>query len=294
MYTYRMIQCKECGFECSAANALSYHLRNHTLTYVDYIVKYDYTGQWPCCECGKKLSFKKGGFPRFCSKSCSSTYANGMSGRIGENSPNHGKKRTEEQLKNYSKGAEKRWQEHGDMLREMMKMSEYRKAQNEAQLKSYKTSKHALHVSEGLYRFWAVDSNLTRRLRSEMSTRAVKSLNENKIGPHAPFRAEHKYNPFTDAEEYMHSSYETLFLDVCIAKNYPVTKDHKIQIEYVQPDNSRHLYVPDFYGFEDRTLYEIKGRSNEIDEAKWAAAREWCEQRGWMFVVLFEQDITCE
>lgn len=122
-----MITCKECGHECSAANALGYHLRTHGLTYADYVVKHEHNGTWPTCKCSKRLELKKGGFGRFCGKSCASSGDDNGMGRLkGEMSPNHGKVRTPEQLVNYSKGSRKRWKRHGERLRAMMQTPEYK------------------------------------------------------------------------------------------------------------------------------------------------------------------------
>ncbi len=284
-----MINCKECGIECGSSSGLSYHVRTHGMAYIDYIVKHEHGGTWPNCTCGVKLSYKRGGFPRFCSKSCAASGANNpMHGKKGENCPNYGLKRSDEQLKNYSLGAKKRWEIHGDMLRNMMKTSEYREAQSKANLHSYKTSNRAKKVSESIRRFWAT-SPFAATLRKEASDRAVRLLAENKIGPHAPFKTEWKLNPWTGKQEYMHSSWETAFLDTCISRDYPVTKDHNITIPYRHPDGSTHTYVPDFYSFEDRVLYEVKGRYDETDIVKWEAADVWCKSHGMTFQCLFSE-----
>ena len=125
--------------------------------------------------------------------------------------------------------------------------------------------------------------------RKNLTRRNLEMLEQGLIGPHAPFKTQWKLNPFTGAEEYMHSSWETAFLDTCISRGYPVTKNHGITIPYTHPDGSVHTYVPDFYAFEDRTLYEVKGRHDEVDVVKWEAARSFCAGRDWKFQVLFEE-----
>jgi hypothetical protein len=282
-----MIKCRECGHECSATNALGYHLRKHGISYTDYVVKHEHSGVWPTCKCGKRLEHKKGGFPRYCSVKCSSSgESNGMHGLRGEKSPNWGLKRTEEQLKNYSEGALKRWQLHGEKLREMMKSDEYRQAQSEANRYSYANSDRAEKVSKSVREFWST-SPLAATLRLAASDRAVRLLAEGKIGPSAPFKQEWKRNPWTGADEWMHSSWESAFMDAAIARGYEVRKDHGITIPYTHPDGSERTYVPDFYAPEDRVLYEVKGRWDAADIAKWEAAQAWCHSRGWEFCVLF-------
>ena len=288
-----METCKECNQQFSSRIALSYHLRDHNIKYVDYLVKHEYGGTWPTCSCGKKLVRKPAGFPRYCSKSCASSGTNNpMHGRIGENSPIYGIKRTEDQLKNYSEGARKRWHVHGDKLRKMMSTEEYKKANSEGQKQSYIKNPDLKRIrSEGVNKFWS-SSPLAESLRKEASERAVKLLSQGLIGPQAPFKTEWKRNPWTGQDEYMHSSWESAFMDACIARGYPITKDHNITIPYTHPDGTQRTYVPDFYGFEDRVLYEVKGRHDEVDDAKWSAALEWCKSKGMRFECLFENDLS--
>lgn len=282
-----MIICKECGYQCSAQNALGYHLRSHNLSYPHYIVKHEYDNVWPHCHCGIKLPYKKGGFSRFCSKSCAFSGTNNpMSGKTGEKSPNYGLKRTKEQLKNYSEGAKKRWEIHGDKLRDMMKTEEYSKANSKGQKQSYVKNPDLKRVrSNGVNRFWA-ESPLAPILREDASQRAIKLLAENKIGPQAPFKRETLISPWTGEEEHMHSSWESIFFQSCIARQYEVTKNHGIVIPYKHPNGTQRNYIPDFYACEDRTLYEVKGRHDEVDDAKWSAAKDYCDRIGWGFVVM--------
>ena len=286
-----MITCKECGYECSAQNALGYHLRSHGLTYAEYVVKHEYDNVWPHCHCRIKLPYKKGGFSRFCSKSCAFSGTNNpMSGKTGDKSPIFGLKRTEEQLKNYSEGAKKRWEIHGDKLRDMMNTTSYKNSQSLANKKSYATTDRAKKISKSVNRFWA-ESPLAPILREEASQRAIALLAENKIGPRAPFKRETLISPWTGEEEHMHSSWESIFFQSCIARQYEVTKNHGIVIPYKHPNGTQRNYIPDFYACEDRTLYEVKGRHDEVDDAKWLAARKYCDRIGWGFVVMLSPEI---
>ena len=282
-----MITCKECGHECSAQNALGYHLRSHNLLYPDYIVKHEYNGNWPHCHCGTKLRYKKGGFSRSCSKSCAVTGTNNpMSGKTGDKSPIYGLKRTPEQLKNYSDGAKKRWEIHGEKIRKSRKSESYRKLHSDSQKLSYVKNPDLKRIrSEGVNRFWA-ESPLAPILRQEASDRAVQLLAENKIGPQAPFKRETLINPWTGEEEHMHSSWESIFFQSCVEREYEVTKNHGIVIPYNHPDGTVRNYIPDFFGKEDKVLYEVKGRHDAVDEAKWDAAKIFCEKRKWWFVVM--------
>lgn len=92
-----------------------------------------------------------------------------------------------------------------------------------------------------------------------------------------------------------------------------------IVIEYVSPvDNRRHRYFPDMWAklkSKDGTIktllievkplkqtrkpegkrrtkrYLIEEATYLINQAKWAAAREYCKKRGWEFVVMTEKSI---
>jgi hypothetical protein len=114
--------------------------------------------------------------------------------------------------------------------------------------------------------------------RKLQSSRACDLLEQGKIGPQAPYRTEWKLNPFTGQEEYMHSSWETRFLNECIERNIPVTKQHGIRIPYVDPNGVERVYVPDFLTLDRATLYEVKGHETGTDREKWRATMTWCIQ----------------
>ena len=143
--------------------------------------------------------------------------------------------------------------------------------------------------SEAMAHFWS-SSPFASALRADASARAVKLLEEGKIGPQAPFKTEWILNPFTGEQEFMHSSWESSFLLACIARGYHVTKSHGVTIPYKHPDGTERTYIPDFYAPEDRVLYEVKGRHDEVDEAKWEAAEAYCRKQGWKFEILFEEE----
>lgn len=87
----------------------------------------------------------------------------------------------------------------------------------------------------------------------------------------------------------MHSSWERVFLEECIANDVPVTKSHSIRIPYVDPAGVERQYVPDFITTDDcqeRLMFEVKGLRDESTNAKDAAARQWCQENGYEFVVI--------
>ena len=122
--------------------------------------------------------------------------------------------------------------------------------------------------------------------RKAAQDRAIRLLEEGKIGPQAPFKAEWKFNPFTQQDEYMHSSWETRFLDECVERDHPVTKKHEIRIAYTDPNGIQHIYVPDFLSVSGSQLFEVKGQETPIDEIKYNAASSWCTQNSKEFCVV--------
>lgn len=282
------ISCKECNvLVANSNNVLARHLRKvHQLEYDLYVVKHEYNDIWPVCKCGcnTKLKWHKGGFPTFASKSCASKKENnGMYGRKGKDSPNTGKVRTEAHKKNYSRAATIRWAGPvGDVVRAIIASDEYKAKQRAAQLHVYQTTDRLQKTRESVIRFWN-ESPLADEARKKIREASFRSLeNGKKLGD--MFKTEWKMNPFTGKEEYMHSSWETRFLDECVNDNIPVTKVHKIRIPY-RYKKRKHEYMPDFVCEELSIVFEIKGWKTDIDVAKWKAAKRWCLRNGYVFVV---------
>jgi hypothetical protein len=261
--------CKECEQEFESKEFVFRHLRCHKMSSQEYVLKWKYNNCIPLCSCGcngkNNWNVSLRDFTRF-------IHGHHAHGRI---------KSDEEKAKIGKKNSEnmKRWMsKHPDVAFKKGRLMNQATLTPEVQRKK----------SEAMARFWS-SSPFASLLRKEASARAVKLLEAGIIGPHAPFKTEWKFNPFTGQEEFMHSSWETSFLEAAITKGYHVTKSHGITIPYTHPDGSQRTYVPDFYAPEDRTLYEVKGRHDEIDEAKWEAAARFCEKKGWRFEVLFEE-----
>ena len=262
-----MEQCKECRRECESVEFLLRHLRTHGMKAFEYVLKWEHNGIRPkCkCKCGRETGWNvaQRNFAQFLPGHCMT-----------------GTKRSDETRKKIGKtnavNMVRYMQEHPDVV-----------AARVTQLANGRTSEVYQRIAASVHKFWST-SSLAPELRKRASDRAVKLLSENKIGPQAPYKQENKFNPFTQQEERMHSSWESVFLDTCVEDKYPVTKDHKITIPYVDESGIERQYIPDFYAFEDRTLYEIKGFATERDLLKWEAAKLWCEQHGLQFAVLQE------
>lgn len=123
-------------------------------------------------------------------------------------------------------------------------------------------------------------------MKKVWSVRACDLLEQGKIGPQAPYKTEWKMNPFTGKEEYMHSSWETRFLDQCIERGVPITKQHNVRIPYVDPNGQERIYIPDFLTLDGKMLYEVKGYTTDVDYEKWNALTQWCLQHGARYEVV--------
>jgi len=302
------INCKECNKAvANSNNVLARHLRNfHNIEWPDYIVKHEHAGIWPICACGcgEKLEWQKGGFEsspynhRHGYRVISKGEKNPMYGKKGPDNPNYGKVRTEEHRKNYSRAAEKRWKEEYDERVAIIRSPEVRKKNSDAQKVLYETTDKAANNSRKMHELFVPGNPKGDKLRKEASDRAKKLLDEGKIGPQAPFKAEWKFNPFTNRDEYMHSSYESLFLDECIARGYPVTKKHEIYLEYIDEDGIKRDYVADFVSLDGKRMIECKGRETAVDIVKAEAGRRYCDDNAMTYVYVdrdvFEGGQLCE
>tara|TARA_Y100000034_G_scaffold59644_1_gene72500 strand:- start:17549 stop:18628 length:1080 start_codon:yes stop_codon:yes gene_type:complete len=298
------IKCLECNeLIGNSNNVIGRHLRKvHKIEYPDYIVKHEFNNEWPICQCGcdEKLEWKKGGFSRFKKNHGSRGENNPMFGLKGKDNPNTGKIRTDEQKKKYSEAAKESWAdetkdrrkiftpEYAENMRKISKEISSRPGINEARSKSFK--------------IW-IDKH--PEYREFARQHAYKLIEEGIIGPSGPYKAEWKYNPFTQQDEYMHSSWESKYLDTLIANNHIVkaTKNHNIKIKYIDVNNIEREYTPDFLvetpkititcileetTTTEKTLVEIKPKSMIDNKVilKTQAATKWCKENGFNYVVL--------
>ena len=282
------ITCKECNTPvANSNNVLGRHLRKvHKLEFPEYLVKHEHDSQWPKCSCGcgEKLQWKKGGFSKFIKEHSTRGELNPMYGKRGKDSPNYGKVRNAEHRANYSRAAQKRWDENYDERIALLQTCEYRKKMSIAVKMSPHNEQRKKSISKGMKQWWQDNPEMRKRA----SDRAITLLEQNKIGPQAPFKAEYKFNPFSDKEEWMHSSWESAFLDACIEENIPVTKAHSIRIDYTDTHGIDRQYVPDFKG--EGVLFEVKGHEKQDDLLKYRAAEGWCNEHDMEFVV-FGRDV---
>jgi hypothetical protein len=280
-FTMRCLECNE--LLANSNNVLARHVRKfHSIEWIDYEVKHFLGGVWPkCgCGCGQDLTWRKGGFPEYIDGHATRGQNNPMFGRKGADNPNTGKKRTDAMRRKYAKAASDRWSNPDDPRRETMASDEYRENMRQISKETSKRPEVMEKKSHWANMWWKNNPEM----RAVWSERAIDLLEQSKIGPQAPYKSEWKFNPFTDKEEYMHSSWETRFLDECVERVVPVTKQHGIRIPYTDPNGLDRTYIPDFLSLDGKVLYEIKGYETEIDKKKRQAMIQWC----------IDNDVACE
>jgi hypothetical protein len=155
------------------------------------------------------------------------------------------------------------------------------KARNDSIREAYGDPALKKKISQGVKE--ALDTPEYREFARE---HCIRLQEQGKVGPGAQFKTEWVHNPFTGNEEYMHSSWESRFLQECIEKEQPVTKAHGIRIPYTKPNGKEGFYIPDFKHVYKPILYEIKGRVMPLDGVKMRAGRDWCGNSRWCYEVV--------
>jgi len=124
-----------------------------------------------------------------------------------------------------------------------------------------------------------------KRKAQKLSIIASDALDRGVLGPNASIK-EWVFNPFTQQDEFMHSSWETAFLRFMIAHDVPVTKKHSLRIKYDMGDGVIRTYTPDFVQLNALVVYEVKGHMSTKDEHKIAALREWAGKNSYVVNVV--------
>lgn len=258
--------CLVCEKVFNSEEQVRRHLRKHKITFQCYTLRYRYKDIHPecACGCGQKTVWCVG-LKDF------NKYVHGHHAKGRSKSDNEKQKIGKKNRVNMKKYMS----EHPEIARERSRKMTLAGINEEANRRR----------SESVHRFWTSDNPLTHQRRKEASDRAIILLDQQKIGPNAPYKCQWRNNPFTEKPEYMHSSWESNFLDRCIQENYPVTKSHDIRIDYQQIDGTWHQYVPDFKSLSEDKLFEIKGNMTDNDKLKILAAQSLGYE-----VVLIEHD----
>ena len=95
------------------------------------------------------------------------------------------------------------------------------------------------------------------------------------------------FNPFSQQEEWMDSSWEMMFLDLNINNKIACIKSHGIEISYFDPIlKKERVYIPDFL-VEKSKIVEIKAVTDATEMAKISAAEKWCKENSYEYEVLY-------
>lgn len=309
-------KCKVCEKVFKNSRAFSSHLhRGHGINVQEYYIEYMCNGIKPTCLCGcgglttwspTTFSFRRylaghnirvdGSGNKFTSENqpemsqeqidkrnnaIRSAYSGNSGEQIKEKISGAVNKimQTDEWKQNHSNGLKEKWQDPDFIAKQHA-------SRNTEEYKELHRQKAYRQLEEGNWGVATYTEDSYRKLRDH----AIKLLEQGKIGPQAPYKTEWKHNPFTDKDEYMHSSWESQFLDMCIELNIPVTKDHNIRIDWQSSDKNFHSYIPDFLGIENNIIYEIKpDYFQDNDEnviLKMEAAEKWAFENGYQYIIL--------
>lgn len=267
--------CKECNESFDSAEFVRRHVKVHKVTFQKYYLKWYHNGTVPKCNCG-------------CGKETSwnvarKSYAEHVLGHHA-----WGRKKSEDEKRRIGE------KNSLNMKKYMKNNPDIAKLKME-QLLSGITPEVKARQAASVRSFWDSDSETTALARKGASDRAIELLEAGIIGPQAPYKSEWVYNPFTNKQEYMHSSWETIFLMKCIKSGPPITKSHSIRIPYKGPDKKSHVYVPDFVTLDthpDRIIFEVKGVESDWDRIKEVAAKKWCDKHDYIFIKINKSHIT--
>jgi hypothetical protein len=265
---FHEMKCCICDRECVDVEFLRRHVaKSHKSSTRDYVLQFELSGSIPkcACGCGSEVTWHQPS-KRF------NSYVHGHHAYIREKS-------NDEKQRIGSKNSVKMTQymhDHPDIA-----------VSRGVSMRAAISHDGNIRRIAAIHAFWATNDPATHLARKEASDRALHLIDLGIIGPQAPFKTEWKDNPFTGEAEYMHCSWESLFLDCAIAANVPFTKRHGIRIPYMQSDGSQHAYIPDFASSVLQLLCEVKGEEDDTDHRKYAAAEEWCARAvDWTYVVL--------
>lgn len=131
----------------------------------------------------------------------------------------------------------------------------------------------------------------TIKQKEKYSKIAVKRIKNNELGSGFPYKSEWHLNKYTDKYEFMHSSWEKIFLDWNYINNKPaITKNHDIEIQYLYEGVNR-IYIPDFIDIKNKIIYEVKGYKKNVDNIKKDYAEVWCKNNNYQYIMIENKDI---
>lgn len=131
----------------------------------------------------------------------------------------------------------------------------------------------------------------TKKHKEKYSKAAVLRVKNNNLGSGYPYETSWYLNKYNDTYEFMHSSWEKIFLDWNYFNNKPmITKKHSIEISYMYEGVDR-IYIPDFLDVKNKIIYEVKGYKKRIDIVKKMYADAWCKLNNYQYIMIEKKDI---
>ena len=306
-----MQKCLICGLEF--IRLASHVTKTHKILLEDYVIEYELNGIHPTCACGcgAETTFYKHRFKRFLhTHQCKDpVIRQGMidAGRRAAADPVCREKNSKK-IKNLwndetylAKQDKSRHDPESaycttriEKTLEALRKPEARKKASETrkiiwQDKEFSDKMHVIFASKE-YRDKVSKATSEVLLQSEQRKRAsdhsCSLVERGIIGSSTRCKREWLFNPYTQKTEYMHSSWESRFLNKAIELGVPVTKEHGIRIPYTDVHGTARQYVPDFSTIDGDVLFEIKGYMTPNDELKIASCDSWCKQREKRFIII--------
>ena len=256
-----MSKCKICNREFEGKKpkqALSMHIKSHNISMQEYYDTYTFTEGENVCDrvvCSNETKFKglSRGYGRYCSNSCSAL----------------------------------------DNLKPVYWTPEMRKQASESKLKYWRTPDGVDQLKINSKRMMTENPNWTMSdedLQAKYAKQSATLKDRIKNGEFTPCVtnswANSKVRLVVDGSDcYYRSTWDAVFHIL-----NPQCEYERLRIPYTSPaDGDEHIYLVDFIDNIDMRVYEIKPSSEvstETNQAKERAAREWCEDNGYIYTLI--------
>lgn len=312
-----MKQCAICQRDFDTLDGLKRHVgRTHRMSVKDYTIQYELKGVIPVCECGcgQEVAWNKGRPRRFVHMHQHNVpeIVENM-GRLGAEAA-----RSDEVRAKVSATMTRKWAEDeefsSNLLAKLPKAREkalikrsmlqqdpaWRAARSQSKrefwasprgdiVREYMRSKQfSRNVSQGSRRAFEADPSIGERRSAIWSKMQADGV----VGPNMTNR-EWITDPYSGRMVHVHSTWERDFMLFRHGIGKPVVRDHNVRITYSFMGRKR-IYTPDFTSLDGIVVYEVKGRMTEVDYVKHEAARQYCLEQGWTFVVINKANLFDE
>lgn len=296
---------------------LATHVRvKHNMSYRDYVIRYEYDGVVPTCECGcgEPVTFHKGSFRRFVrghavrddvirsamiegGRSAARDRDKRMKNSIAIKRLWTTESYRNKQLKTRNDPTSTYCTVRAERLKKIQKTQRYRDRLREAHLKLWSDPTWSRRQRKLLRSrsFRDKVATATKRaladptVRTRLSNSIRAAYARGDITPMSRYRNIERgwmINPTTSRRVWYDSGWERDFMLVCHDLNVVVIREHGIRIRYEDSSGITRTYFPDFFVPAYNLVVEVKGRVTSRDELKHTAADSWCTEHGMSFSVL--------